>query len=63
MFPAGLNGTRQFRTVRLLAALDFDELADQLPGSTVQVACDRLLLSLKAEAAAALPVGTDRLKG
>jgi len=47
----------------LLAALDLDELADQLPSAPVEIVHDRLLLGLKTQTALALAVGADPVVG
>jgi hypothetical protein len=42
--------------VRPLAALDLDELANQIPRAALKIVCDGFLLGLQAEPAAALAV-------
>ena len=52
------NALRQRRTVvGALAALDLDELFDQLPPAAVEPRLDRRALRLEAKAALALPLG------
>jgi len=63
VLATGIYGTRQLGTVRLFAALDLDELADQVPGTTVGQIHHGLLLGLQAKPAAALPVGADAIVG
>jgi hypothetical protein len=54
---------RQFWSVLALAAFDFNKFADDPPIATVEVVADGFLLSLKAEAGAALALSADPIAG
>ena len=55
---AGVERLRQRRTVvGALAALDLDELFDQLPPAAVEPRLDRRALGFEAKTALALPLG------
>jgi len=49
----------QLRSIVALAALDFDELGNQLPITAVQEIADHLALSIEPEPATALPISRD----
>ena len=56
MLAAGREGFRQFRAIGVLAALYLDVLGTQLPGPTIEIDTDGLLLCFQAEAACPLAI-------